>query len=75
MWEHVSSMEQSFSEQLRQAVRDSKMTRYRISCLSGIAESTLCKFIQGDRGLSLASIDRLMDVLNLEIKRRHRKDG
>jgi len=68
-------MSQSFSEQLRQAVRDSKMTRYRISWLTGIAESTLCKFIQGERGLSLASIDRLMDALNLEIKARPWKDG
>jgi transcriptional regulator with XRE-family HTH domain len=68
-------MSKPFSEQLRQAVRDSKMTRYRISWLTGIAESTLARFIQGERGLSLASIDRLMDALNLEIKSRQRKDN
>jgi predicted transcriptional regulator len=68
-------MSQPFSEQLRQAVRTSKLTRYRISQLTGIEESTLCKFIQGERGLSLVSIDRLMDALNLEIKSQRRKEG
>jgi predicted transcriptional regulator len=68
-------MNTPFSETLRQAVRDSELTRYAISQRTGIAQSTLCKFIQGERGLSLESIDLLMDVLGLEAKpRRKRKD-
>ena len=68
-------MSKPFSETLRQAVRDSETTRYAISQRTGIAQSTLCKFIQGERGLSLDSIDRLMDALGLEIRPRpKRKD-
>jgi predicted transcriptional regulator len=66
-------MSTPFSEQLRQAVCDSKLSRYRIAALTGIAESALCKFVQGERGLRLDSIDRLMDVLRLEIK--HKRKG
>jgi predicted transcriptional regulator len=69
-------MSKPFSEKLRQAVRDSEMTRYAISQQTGIAQSTLCKFIQGERGLSLDSVDRLMDALALEVRpRRKRKDS
>jgi hypothetical protein len=68
-------MSQAFSDQLRQAVRESSMSRYQVAKLTGIAESTLCLFVRGERGLRLDSIDRLMDVLKLEIKRRKRKDN
>ena len=68
-------MKQAFSEQLRQAIRESSMMRYRLAQVTGIAQSTLSLFVRGGRGLSLESIDRLMDALKLEIKRRKRKDG
>ncbi|MFI5458034.1 MAG: helix-turn-helix domain-containing protein [Isosphaerales bacterium] len=69
-------MTEPFSEELRRATRESGMTRYAISAKTGIAQSTLCKFVQGERGLSLESIDKLMDVLGLEIRPRHkRKEG
>jgi hypothetical protein len=64
----MSGMSTPFSEQLRQAVRESKLSRYKIAALTGIAESTLCKFVQGERGLRLDSIDQLMECLGLQIK-------
>jgi predicted transcriptional regulator len=67
-------MSDSFSDQLRQAVRESKMSRYAISKQTGIAQSTLSKFIGGSRGLSLESVDKLMDALRLEITTSTRKD-
>jgi predicted transcriptional regulator len=69
-------MKQTFTERLRQAIRDSELTRYAISVQTGIAQSTLCKFLQGERGMSLESVDRLMECLELDIKYiRRRKDG
>ena len=67
----------SFTDQLRRAIVDSGLTRYRISQESGIAESVLSRFIHGERGLNSDSIDRLMDFLGLEIRprRRKRKEG
>jgi hypothetical protein len=69
-------MPRSFSDQLRQAVRDSELTRYAISVRTRIDQGTLCRFIRGERGMSLDSVDRLMECLGLEIRpRRKRKDG
>ncbi len=68
-------MKKTFTEQLRKAIRDSGMTRYAISVQTGIAQSTLCKFVQGERGMSLDSVDRLMDCLGLEIKHTISKKG
>jgi hypothetical protein len=67
----------TFTDQLRRAVLDSGMTRYRISQEAGIAESVLSRFVRGEQGLNSDSIDRLMTYLELEIrpKRRKRKDG
>jgi transcriptional regulator with XRE-family HTH domain len=55
------------SDQLRQAIADSGLTRYRISQATGISEAGLGKFVHGERGLSLESIDRLAEFLNLEL--------
>jgi hypothetical protein len=66
----------TFSDQLRRAILDSGMTRYRIGQESGIAESVLSRFVREKQGLTSDSIDRLMDCLGLEIRpRRKRKDG
>ena len=69
-------MAKSFSDVLRQAVRDSELTRYAISVRTGIDQGTLSRFIRGERGMSLDSVDRLMECLELEIRpRRKRKDS
>jgi hypothetical protein len=70
-------MLKTFSDNLRQAVRDSELTRYAISVRTGIDQGTLCRFIRGERGMSLDSVDKLMECLELEIRprRRKRKDG
>jgi plasmid maintenance system antidote protein VapI len=67
----------TFTDQLRRAIIDSGMTRYRISQETGVAESVLSRFVRGQQGLTSDSIDRLMACLGLEIRprRRKRKDG
>jgi predicted transcriptional regulator len=70
----IATME-SFSEQLRRTILDCGRSRYEISQETGIAESMLSRFIHGERGLSLKSIDVLMKFLALEIRpHRKRKD-
>jgi len=56
-----------FSDQIRQAVNGSGHTRYAIAKATGIAESTLCRFISGERGLPTKTLDRLADFLHLGI--------
>jgi transcriptional regulator with XRE-family HTH domain len=55
------------SEQLREAIRQGSMTRYRISLNTGIQEGQLSRFMQGKCGLSLNSLDRLVKCLGLRL--------
>ena len=56
------------TDQLRQAIDDSGMTRYRIAQETGISESTLSKFYLGQRGLSMEALNALGECLQLTIQ-------
>lgn len=55
------------SDQIRQAIAESEHTRYRICQATGLNEAALSKFFHGERGMSLESIDKLAEFLELEI--------
>ncbi len=63
------------SDQLRQAVRDSGLSRYAICKATGIDQSTMSKFLAGRVGLGLESIDRLADFLGLKLVKHVTKNG
>lgn len=65
------------TDQLRQAIDDSGLTRYEIAKESGIDESALAKFYNGRRGLSMVSLNALGEFLQLKITlgRKPRKKG
>ena len=56
------------TDQLRQAIDDSGLTRYRIAKETGISEPTLSKFYLGQRGLSMNAMNALGQFLQLTIK-------
>jgi predicted transcriptional regulator len=58
---------EKLSDQLRRLIEESPMTRYEISKRTGIAQSTLCKLVQGERGISTESWDLLGECLNLRL--------
>ncbi|HEV3204733.1 MAG TPA: helix-turn-helix transcriptional regulator [Gemmataceae bacterium] len=55
------------SDQIRQAVENCGQTRYAISKATGIAESTLSRFMVGERGLPMKTLDQLAEYLDLNI--------
>jgi transcriptional regulator with XRE-family HTH domain len=55
------------TDQLRKAIDDSGLTRYRIAQETGIDESALAKFYNGHRGLSMEALDALGEYLGLRI--------
>ena len=63
---------QKLSNQIRRAIKDSGLTRYRISQETDIDEGTLCKFFNGQCGLSMKALDRLGDYLDLNITTRRK---
>ncbi len=55
------------TEQLRRAIAESGLSRYRIAKETGISESTLSQFHRGHRGLSMHAIDAIGALLDLRI--------
>lgn len=58
------------SEQLKGAIANSGLTRYRIAKDTEIEESALSRFMSGERGLSMEALDRLLGYLGLEVVER-----
>jgi predicted XRE-type DNA-binding protein len=55
------------SDELREAIEQSGLSRYSIWQQTGIDQGSLSKFMDGERGLGLESIDKLADLLRLHI--------
>lgn len=55
------------SEQLRRAIEQSGMSRYRISRETGINESVLSRFIRGETGLTLETVDTICELLGARL--------
>jgi transcriptional regulator with XRE-family HTH domain len=66
------------SDEIRQAVDASGMSRYAICKQLGILQSSLSRFMSGKGGLTMASLDALAELLDLHLatdKRRQSKKG
>ena len=55
------------SDEIRDAVDASGMSRYAIAKALGVAESTMSRFMNGKGGLSMEYIDRLAALLGLHV--------
>jgi plasmid maintenance system antidote protein VapI len=57
----------TFSDELRRAVDACGLSHYRLCKELGIAESTLSRFMSGERGLTMKCLDRLAALLDLHV--------
>jgi transcriptional regulator with XRE-family HTH domain len=55
------------TDQIREAIEQSGVSRYRIAQETGIDQSTISKFMLGHRGLSMEALDAIADELGLEV--------
>jgi plasmid maintenance system antidote protein VapI len=60
-------MSKDIEQKLRKAIVRSRMSRYRISKLSGVSEGQLSLFVNGKRSLTLPAAAKLAKVLGLEL--------
>jgi predicted XRE-type DNA-binding protein len=68
IWEnHGMKRARRFTDQIRDAVDQSGLTRYRIYKMTGIDQSTLSRFMAGKSGFTLKSLDKLADALGLRV--------
>lgn len=61
------------SDQLRQAIRESKHSRYAIWKATGIDQAVLSHFLLGRRGMSIQSLDVLCEFLDLDLCPRRKR--
>lgn len=52
---------------IREAIAESKKSRYRLWQETGISQAQLCEFVHGRRGMSMENLESLADALGLEI--------
>jgi transcriptional regulator with XRE-family HTH domain len=53
---------------IRRAVEASGKTRYRIAKESGVSAGQLSRLVNGERGMTVDTIERLAEYLELEIR-------
>jgi len=54
-------------KQIRAAIKDSGLTIYRLAKDSGVSQPVLCRFVNGKRGITLATASKLVETLGLEL--------
>ncbi len=54
-------------DEIRKAIRESEISRYRISKEIDISEAQLSRLMAGKSGLSIDSLEKICEFLNLEI--------
>jgi plasmid maintenance system antidote protein VapI len=58
----------SLAEALTKAVQDTGKSVYAVAKASGVAQAVLHRFLAGQRGLTLATAERLCAYLGLELQ-------
>jgi transcriptional regulator with XRE-family HTH domain len=60
------------SEQLKAIIRGKGLTAYAVAQSAGLAVASIQRYLNGERGLSTTSFDRVCEVLDLELRKRPR---
>ena len=63
----MAKKSKKLSDQIRDAMTSSPLTRYRLSKLTGIDQTALMRFERGEVGLLLENIDKLAEPLGISI--------
>ena len=68
--EHMSKKPKTISDQLRHAILNADVSRYRICADLDFDQGALSKFMNGRAGLGIETIDRIAEYLGLELVER-----
>ena len=63
----MARKKENIETRLRRAIERAPITRYRLSKISGVAEGVLCRFVKGQRTITLTTAAKLADALGLEL--------
>tara|TARA_R100001594_G_scaffold125673_1_gene162752 strand:+ start:357 stop:581 length:225 start_codon:yes stop_codon:yes gene_type:complete len=63
----MTTKQKTISEQLRAAISGADVSRYRMSKDLDISQAALSRFVNGAMGLSLSTVDKITEYLELEV--------
>lgn len=63
MTEHETYLE----KQIRAAIKKSGLSVYRLAKDSGVSQPVLCRFVNRQRGITLATASKLVETLGFEL--------
>ena len=64
---------QQTKKTLKDAIRQSGISRYAISQATGVTESSLSRFVAGKHDLCLDAADRLLQLFEIELRQKGKK--
>ena len=59
--------------QLRELIDQAGISRYRLAKLSGVSQGVISHFMNGERSLTLTTVAKLAEILEIEFKPVKRK--
>jgi transcriptional regulator with XRE-family HTH domain len=68
--DNITEMSKKLStlqDQLRRIIDKSGMSRYEIANAAGLDHATMSRFYTGERGLSMAALESLAEVLKIKL--------
>ncbi|MFI5461225.1 MAG: helix-turn-helix domain-containing protein [Isosphaerales bacterium] len=71
----MATKRKRLSDQIRDAVDASGMSRYAICKAIGLSQGTMSRFMSGRSGISSETMDRIGELLDLEIRPRRKTKG
>ena len=69
----MKKRETYLERQIRTAIKESGLTIYRLAKDSGASQPVLCRFVNGKRGITLATASKLAETLGLELVSKKKK--
>lgn len=64
----ISTSTSDLSEALKRAIENSGLSNYAISGLSGVDQSVLNRFVNGERDITLETASKIATALGAELK-------
>lgn len=70
----MKKRETYLEKQTRAAIKKSSLSVNRLAKDSGVSQPVLCRFVNGQRGITLATASKLAETLGLELALKKRRE-
>ena len=69
----MTERETYMEKQIKAAIEQSGLSVYRLAKNSGVPQAVLCRFVNGKRGITLATASKLVETLGFELVQKKKR--